>query len=224
MLKVLIADSNELIRIGLHAVLSHQTGMEVVGAAANRSQLMDNIARYMPDVVVIDYSSKEFSLDTILEITQYNNTIKFVAITDNHSAVGIINAIKSGIWSHVKKDCDVGEIIDSVRETAKGNRFFCGSLLEMIKKESINVDEIENIELNCMPVSLSDRELEIITYIAEGYTNQQIAEKLFLSAHTVNTHRKNIMAKLGINNTAGIVMYAVKANLVSPNKFLFSPQ
>jgi DNA-binding CsgD family transcriptional regulator len=64
--------------------------------------------------------------------------------------------------------------------------------------------------------------MEIITLIAEGYTNQEIAEKLFISAHTVNTHRKNIMGKLGINNTAGIVMYAVKSNLVSPNKYLFT--
>jgi DNA-binding CsgD family transcriptional regulator len=71
-------------------------------------------------------------------------------------------------------------------------------------------------------VSLSERENEIITLIAEGLTNQQIAEQLFLSNHTINTHRKNIMAKLGVKNTAGIVMYAVKTNLVSPNKFLFA--
>jgi len=60
-------------------------------------------------------------------------------------------------------------------------------------------------------------------YISEGYTNEQIAEMLFLSKHTVNTHRKNILGKLGAKNTAGIVMYAVKTQLVSPNKFLFAP-
>ena len=66
-------------------------------------------------------------------------------------------------------------------------------------------------------------ENEIIILIAEGLTNEQIAIQLFLSKHTINTHRKNIMAKLGVKNTAGIVMYAVKTNLVSPNKFLFAP-
>ena len=69
---------------------------------------------------------------------------------------------------------------------------------------------------------LSDRESEIIVLIAEGNTNAQIAEMLFLSNHTVGTHRKNIMSKLGVRNTAGIVMYAVKTNLISPNKFLFA--
>jgi DNA-binding NarL/FixJ family response regulator len=70
---------------------------------------------------------------------------------------------------------------------------------------------------------LSERENEIIILIAEGLTNEQIAEQLFLSKHTINTHRKNIMSKLGVKNTAGIVMYAVKMNLISPNKFLFAP-
>jgi DNA-binding CsgD family transcriptional regulator len=76
--------------------------------------------------------------------------------------------------------------------------------------------------LTCDPVLLSERENEIIVLIAEGYTNDQIAEQLFLSKHTVNTHRKNILAKLGVKNTAGIVMYAVKTQLISPNKFLFA--
>jgi len=72
-------------------------------------------------------------------------------------------------------------------------------------------------------VNLSDRELEIIKHIAEGYTNAQIAVVLYISNHTVNTHRKNIMKKIGVNNTAGIVMYAVKMKLVHPEKFSFAP-
>ena len=77
--------------------------------------------------------------------------------------------------------------------------------------------------LNPSPL-ISKRESEIIVLISEGFTNTQIAEKLFLSSHTVNTHRKNIMSKLGVKNTAGIVMYAVKMNLISPNKFLFTSE
>ena len=86
----------------------------------------------------------------------------------------------------------------------------------------MNVDDIDIDAFSCEAVIISKRESEIITHIAEGFTNAQIAEKLFLSAHTINTHRKNIMSKLGVKNTAGIVMYAVKTNLISPNKFLFT--
>jgi DNA-binding NarL/FixJ family response regulator len=128
------------------------------------------------------------------------------------------------VSSYIKKDCDISEIVDSVLETFKGKRFFCGQILETIHRANIDVNDIDFDALSCEPLTLSEREMEIITLIAEGHTNTQIAEILFLSAHTVNTHRKNIMGKLGVKNTAGIVMYAVKTNLVTPNKFLFAAQ
>ena len=124
--------------------------------------------------------------------------------------------------SYIKKDCDLQEISDAVLETAKGNKFFCGKILETINKANLDVDDIEYGVLTCDPVMMSERENEIIVLIADGHTNDQIAEMLFLSKHTVNTHRKNILFKLGVKNTAGIVMYAVKTQLVSPNKFLFA--
>ncbi|MGB0166415.1 MAG: response regulator transcription factor, partial [Luteibaculum sp.] len=101
---------------------------------------------------------------------------------------------------------------------------FCGKILETIQKESIRVQDIEVEAFTCSPIALTQREQEIILLIAEGSTTTQIADQLCLSAHTVNTHRKNIMTKLGVNNTAAIVMYAVKNNLVSPNRFLFSAE
>ena len=125
--------------------------------------------------------------------------------------------------SYVKKDCDLSEIVNAVLETKKGNKFFCGQILETIQKAQIDVNDIDFESFSCDAVILSERENEIIILIAEGYTNNKIAELLFLSNNTITNHRKNIMSKLGVKNTAGIVMYAVKTNLVSPNKFLFAP-
>lgn len=224
MVRVVIADSNELIRIGLRTILERQPDVEVVDEAINRNALKEAIIRFEPDVVLIDHSSPGFSIDCVPEILQHNKKVRFVAITQNHTAKTIENALKSGISSYIKKDCDMMEIVDSVTETARGKKFFCGTILEMLREEGIDLDQIGAEPLSCAPISLSEREMEIIGLIAEGYTNQQIADKLFLSSHTINTHRKNIMAKLGINNTAGIVIYAVKCNLVSPNKYLFSAQ
>jgi DNA-binding NarL/FixJ family response regulator len=178
---------------------------------------------FNPDVVLIDFAAQNFSIDVVPAIQKQNKHIRFVAITGEQSGVTIVNALRAGIVSYIKKDCDIHEIVDSVRETAAGGRFFCGQILNTIRKESIDVNDLELTEFNCEAVSITERELEIITLIAEGYTNVEIAEKLFLSPHTVNTHRKNILQKLGVNNTAAIVMYAVKTQLVSPNKFLFSP-
>lgn len=221
-IKVLVADSNQLIRIGLKSVFAENQAFSVVGEAISSAELLKKLKTVKPEVVVIDYTSPDFSIDVIPQALSANPNVKFVAITPEQSGITLVNAIRSGITSYIKKDCDIDEIIDSVKETAAGGKFFCGKILETIRKEAIQVDNIENIDFSCAPLTISTRELEIIQLIAEGYTNDQISEKLFLSKHTIATHRKNIMAKLGVNNTAAIVMYAVKTQLVSPNKFLFS--
>ncbi len=221
-IKILLADSNQLIRIGLKTIFAEQGGFTVVGEAISSTDLIKKLKSIKPEVVVIDYTSPAFSIDVIPQALNAAPGTKFVAITPEQSGVTLVNAIRSGITSYIKKDCDMDEIIDSVKETAAGGKFFCGKILETIRKEAIQVDNIENIDFTCAPLTISTRELEIIQLIAEGYTNDQISEKLFLSKHTIATHRKNIMAKLGVNNTAAIVMYAVKTQLVSPNKFLFS--
>jgi DNA-binding NarL/FixJ family response regulator len=222
MVNVIIADSNELIREGLKAIINREKGMKLIAECSDREHLLSAITRQQPHVVMIDFSSPGFTVDVILDIKKVYPDIQIAAITFSPTGQAIISAMKAGITAYVKKDCDIAEIVDSVYESAKGNKFFCGSILETIKNESIDINKAEFRSLVCAPVAITERELEIITLIAEGFTNAEIAEKLFLSTHTVNTHRKNIMSKLGVTNTAGIVMYAVKCNLVSPNKYLFA--
>lgn len=173
---------------------------------------------------MIDYSAAGFDISIISKIlTKYKN-VKFVALTPDQSAQTLVDALKSGVSSYVKKDCEISEIINSLEETYNGNKFFCGQILDTIQRANIDVNDIDFDSFSCEPIVLSERENEIIKLIAEGNTNHQIANQLFLSSHTVNTHRKNIFAKIGVKNTAGIVMYAVKTNLVVPNKFLFAPE
>jgi len=183
---------------------------------------LELVKHFDASVVVVDYSSVGFDIDIVPKVLNLKKDLRVLAITPDQSAAVLVNALRSGVISYVKKDCDLQEIIDAVRETSKGNKFFCGQILETIQRANIDVNDLDVDGFSCEPVLLSEREMEIIKYIAEGYTNTQIAEILFLSNHTVNTHRKNIMAKLGVKNTAGIVMYAVKTDLVSPNKFLFA--
>jgi DNA-binding NarL/FixJ family response regulator len=219
---LVIADSNDLVRLGLRTILSSKSALKIVGEARDNDELIEQIAAFEVSIVIIDYTSPGFDISVIPKVLSNKKKVKFIAITPDQSAQTLVNALRSGVMSYVKKDCDLTEIINAVEETGRGNKFFCGQILETIRKASIDVNDIDFDSFTCEPVILSDRENEIITLIAEGLTNIQIAEQLFLSNHTVNTHRKNIMSKLGVKNTAGIVMYAVKTNLVSPNKFLFA--
>lgn len=223
MTKVIIADSNFIVRAGLRSILAQETDFVIVAEVKNDEELLDSLAVFDVDVVLMDFTADGFSLDVIQRFSKKNSSLNWVAITGDQSGVVMVGALKAGFKSYIKKDCDFHEIMDAVKESHRGDRYFCGKVIDQIRKENIAVDDLSIEENACSGVVISERELEVIKYIAEGYTNIEIAELLFLSQHTVNTHRKNIMQKLGVNNTAAIVMYAVKTKLVSPNKFLFSP-
>lgn len=220
---LILADSNDLMRLGLRTVLTAELNVTIVGEARNEKELVSQLAAFGASVVLIDFTSEGFTIDTIQRISSKDPALKFLAVTSAQNAQTLVDALRSGVTSYVKKDCELSEIVDAVRETSRGNKFFCGQILETIQRANIDVNDLDFDSFSCEPVVLSERENEIIVLIAEGHTNEIIAEQLFLSKHTVNTHRKNIMAKLGVKNTAGIVMYAVKTDLVSPNKFLFAP-
>ncbi len=221
-MRVLIGDSNEIFSLGLKSLVASVSNYELVNCVKSSAEVISEIKQNETDILIIDYTAKNFTIDIIPQALLLNQNLKVLAITPEQSAQTLVHALRSGVTSYVKKDCDTQEIIDALAETARGEKFFCGQILETIRDASIDVEEIDPDAFSCEPISISEREVDIIVRIAEGFTNQQIAEELFLSNHTVNTHRKNILAKLGVKNTAGIVMYAVKTNLISPNKFLFA--
>lgn len=221
-MRLILADSNDLIRIGVRSILNSKLNVEIIGEAKSSEELLEMVRTFGADAIVVDYSAEGFNIDVLATLRNNHPDTYVLAITPQQSAQMLIDALRAGITSYVKKDCSVPEIIEAVKETAQGNKFFCGQILETIQEANLDIDDIYNETFNCEAVIISKRECEIIVMIAEGHTNSEIAAKLFLSSHTVNTHRKNIMSKLGVKNTAGIVMYAVKTNLISPNKFLFN--
>lgn len=219
---IIIADSSTVGRMGLNVVISDLKGYDVMCEATNTDELVECLSSEKANMVIINFLSEGFDIDTILKIKKVSMGTKILAITPVQSSQTIINAMKAGVDSYIKKSCDIDELVDAINNTAKGVNFFCGKIIEAIKKDSIEVSHLMNsADLSCDAIELSKREREVLCLIAEGMTNSAIAEKLFLSSHTVTTHRKNIMIKLGVKNTAGIVMYAVKSGIVSPNKFLF---
>lgn len=221
-MKVLLADENELTRIGLRTVIRVNIPETIILECGNGKELHNMVEEENPDIILIDYSSEGFQLKDIAWVRTNYPASKMIAITYLMSGDTIVSALKSGITSYVKKDCDISEILDAIKDTAKGQHFYCGKILNLVRQEAVDIDNISFDPLSCEAVALTDREIEIIQQIVAGLSNTQIADKLFVSAHTVNTHRKNIMKKLKVKNTAGIVMYAVKTNLVQPNKYLFS--
>jgi DNA-binding NarL/FixJ family response regulator len=219
--RTLIADHGELSIIGLRAILSGVGRVELVGVARDEIELHALLVRHRPDVVLIDHMAEGFTARSIREGIRRSKRTRFVSITPDPSTAALMSAIRAGVTSYIKEDCGVDEIIDAVLHTADGGKFFCGKIVEHLKRSGFDVERFRREPMSCAPVTLSARENEIVQLIAEGLSYTRIAEQLNLSAHTVTTHRRNVMQKLGVNSTAAVVMYAVKNGLVSPNRYLF---
>ncbi len=217
-ISITIADSHFLSRKGLAMLLNENTDFELIAEALSTADLINQSKFYNPNLIIIDYTSASFSLDGLQKIVSKYPKTKLLAITDIQTNAIVLKALKIGVTSHLLKDCDQDEIVEAIYKTAQGEKFMCSKIVaNILEQNSENI-----LESSCEGLNISDREMEIIKLIAVGLSNKEVADKLFISNHTVTTHRKNIMNKLGVNNTAGLVLFAVRENLVSPNHFLFS--
>ncbi|MCC6690142.1 MAG: response regulator transcription factor [Bacteroidia bacterium] len=221
--KVLVADSNYLTCKGLGTLVSEMDGFDLVSESFDYNELREKLLLYSPDVVIIDFSTETFTIDALLYIKKNYPQVQIMAVTPQMPPGIMAKALNSGVISYILKDCGKEEMIEALTKTVKGERFLCGKIVDyLINKNLVSNHAKTTSSVACEGLNITGREMEIIKYIAEGYSNKEIANKLCLSTHTVTTHRKNIMSKLEVNNTAGVVMFAVRENLLSPNKFLFS--
>jgi len=198
MIDILVANNNEITAQGLKTILQSKMGNRVVGIAQSLEDIKKSRKRYRPDIIVI----------AIKELKKIYKDSKILAITDQLPKDTIYKSLKFGVDSYLLDDCDSPEILEAIEDTNNGKQFYCGMVIDILSES----DERE--KAGCSGITLSEREIEIIKLISDGLTNKEIADQIFLSTHTVNTHRKNIMNKLGIKNTAGIVIYAVKENII----------
>jgi DNA-binding NarL/FixJ family response regulator len=217
-IRITIADSHFLSRKGLAVVLNENADFMLLAEALSTSDLVNQSKFYTPDLIIIDYTSSNFTLERLQQIVKKYPSTKLLAITQPLPANKISQALNTGVTSHLLKDCDQDEIVEAIYKTVKGEKFMCGKIVTDILQSKTT----DTSTSSCEGLNISEREMEIIKLVAEGYSNKEIADKLFLSTHTVTTHRKNIMNKLGVNNTAGLVLFAVRENLISPNHFLFA--
>jgi DNA-binding NarL/FixJ family response regulator len=217
-IRITIADSHFLSRKGLAVVLNENADFMLLAEALSTSDLVNQSKFYTPDLIIIDYTSSNFTLEGLQQIVKKYPSTKLLAITQPLAASKISQALSIGVTSHLLKDCDEDEILEAIYKTVKGEKFMCGKIVtDILQSKAADISMS-----SCEGLNISEREMEIIKLVAEGYSNKEVADKLFLSTHTVTTHRKNIMNKLGVNNTAGLVLFAVRENIVSPNHFLFA--
>lgn len=218
-IRIALIHNHFLVRKGLKALISNSNDLELAGEFENVSQIGEQGLEGI-DVVVFNFKDIESGIERMPQYNDYFPGARFLSISYMPSRFEVSAGLAKGITSFLLTECDMDEIVDALHSTAAGDQFFCGVILSQVVQTQD--ESLAPSQYVCDGIRISARESEIIRYVAEGLTNKEIADKLFLSAHTVTTHRKNIMAKLGVNNTAGLVLFAIKNNIVTPNHFLFN--
>lgn len=217
--KILIADTHTLTREGIKSLLAKRKDIQVCGEAKDSKELSDKIKKLNPDMVIIDFFIPDhFSIDDIAFIRKNYPHISVLVISTNQKKEDVLKVLDFGVTSYLLKECDEEEVITAVYASAKKEKFFCGRVMDTILEKYTHHCPVGSVCHHCQPVSLSEREVEIIKLIAGGCTTKEIGDKINLSFHTISTHRKNIFRKLRIRNSSELILYALKKGIIKPQE------
>ncbi len=188
-------------------MLSQYSTVVLTKEASNIESLECNLNQEEPDVLMLDYKTIGFSnLSKLKSLIDIYPGLGVLIISDFRDSSEVQLILNTGVNGILLKECDEEEIMEAIEAIANKERFFCGTILEMLQ-------ENEEDGFSCSPVNLSEREIEIIGLITDGLSSKAIADTLFLSIHTVNTHRKNILKKLNVKSSSELVNYAFKIGI-----------
>lgn len=214
-IRVLLADDHPLVRSGLIALLEPLKEFHIVGEAGDGSEAVALTKKLRPDVVVIDLSMPVMSgVEATKIIRDEVPASKVLVLTMHENEEYVFQILRSGAGGYILKNCSREELAAAIRAVSKGEKFFSPKVSEMMVQAYLRKAEARETRLvDPAETPLTPREREVLGCVAEGMTNQEIAEKLFISARTVETHKTNIMQKLGIEDTAKLIRYAVELRL-----------
>jgi len=216
-IKVIIADDHEIFRDGLKLMLQKQPDIQLLAEAEDGKELIEKTEQLKPDVVITDVKMPRMDgASATRYLTEHHPDIGIIALTMFDEEEQIIEMLESGAKGYLLKNADKNEIKEAIQSVYDQTPYYCKHtshrLAQLVAKSKFNPYRQRP------KLEFTEREKEIITYICEGITNKEIAEKIFLSVRTVEGLRMKIMEKMNVKNTAGIIIYAIKNGHYSPGK------
>ena len=192
MINVLIADHQTFTREGVISVLSTSSDIQIAGTATTLAELEQLFTLFRPEVIIIDHHfSPYFTIKDFKKNYPQFESAHILIFSNRQSRSEILDVVEHGVKNYICKECSREELINAIYATARDEQFFCQNTLQELFGNKVSLKKEDE------GPALTSREAEIVRLIAEGMANREIAEKLFLSIHTVRTHRKKIIKKLG---------------------------
>ena len=206
---IYVVDDHRIFRTGLEVILNGISDFKVTGSFDNGDALNGGLKDFVPDIILMDIKLPgEDGISLTRRIKKSHPQVKIIALTMFGEIEYFNEMVEAGADGFILKKTEGRELERAVRDVAKGGTYFAKefiSYLEMNKAQSSGMDE---------QINLSEREREVLQLICEGYSNPEIAEKLSISCHTVDGHRKNLISKTGVKNAPNLVLFAVKHRLI----------
>jgi len=205
---IVIAHHNRLIREGIAKILE-EANFHVVGQADTGRNLLQLVAQHHPDIVVVDWEVSEVDSDIIHNLTEGSPQMAIVILTRPQSAKSLLPAMQAGARGYLSVNLSPQEFVQALRMLSKGDVIVSQEMANGIKEELAACQTLETMD------NLSCREREVIKLVGHGATNQEIAEDLFVSGHTVKAHLRNILNKLNLRNRQQVAVYAAQKGMVT---------
>ncbi len=217
MIKVFLVDDHIMFREGLKNLIKRESEIKIVGEAEDGITALKMITTLKPDVAIVDISIPGLNgIELTSQIKKSVSDIEILILSMHSDAYFAVNAIKKGAKGYILKEDSFELLIDAIKTVAKSQISISPALSEFfMNKANENLYKKSDENYSKLNELLTEREIQILQLIAEGYTNAQIADKLFISSGTVDTHRKNLMKKLNIHNVSGLVKFAIKHKIIS---------
>ncbi len=215
MIRILIADDHGIVRAGLKLLLNRIMGTEVVAEAADGREAVRLAKIFAPDIVLIDVAMPLLNgLEAARQIARENPRIGIIVLSMYMDESYIVRALDAGARGYLIKDNADDELENAIRSVATGRPFFSKVIADALAEDHVQVMRKQGVTETYR--LLTEREREVLHLLAEGKSNKEAASVMNLSPYTIDTHRANLMQKLGLHNTAEIVLYAVRNAIITP--------
>lgn len=210
-LKIYIVDDHQMLIDGLKALLSDETNISLVGESTSARTALKEIGEYRPDIVLTDINMPDMDgIELTREVKKRQPEVKLIALSMYGERETISDMLKAGVSGYILKNTGKQELLKAITKVASGGTFY---------SEEVTAEMMRTYpEQAAREISLSAREIEVIELIAKEYTNAMIAEALFISERTVETHRKNIFRKTDTKSVIGLLKYCVDKRIIKPLK------
>jgi len=212
--KIILADDHQLFRDGIKSLLLTAPNIEIVAEVPDGKTLLNTLETTTTDIILMDISMPGMTGIELTEIIvdKYPN-IAVCILSMHNDEEYILNAIKSGVKGYLSKDTSRDELLNAISLISNGNEYYNKSISDIIVKSYVKQTKLES-KSTSTKAKLTNRELEIIKLVSEGFMNKEISDKLNISIRTVDSHKSNIMQKLELKSSVDIVKYAIKNNII----------